>query len=142
MSSLIRSLDQTLSFQRLLWGVPLCLAVHNVEEARRVGEFVGLTRRINPWITLEERQFLALATSMTLAAVVLASRAAADDERSTTLLLWVQAGLFVNAFVPHLLLSVRLRRYTPGVATALLLNIPFTLYLFHRAFREGYLQLP
>ncbi len=102
MSSFIRYLDRTLSFQRLLWGVPLCLAAHNLEEARRVGEFVGLTRRINPWITLEGRQYLVLTALMTLAAVALASRAAAGDERGSTLLLWIQAGLFVNAFAPHL----------------------------------------
>lgn len=100
MSPLIRYLDRTLSFRRLLWGVPLCVAAHNLEEARRVGEFAGLTRRVNPWITLGERQFLVLAALMTLAVVALASRAAAGDERCATLLLWVQAGLFVNAFAP------------------------------------------
>lgn len=142
MSPLIRYLDRTLSFRRLLWGVPLCVAAHNLEEARRVGEFAGLTRRVNPWITLGERQFLVLAALMTLAVVALASRAAAGDERCATLLLWVQAGLFVNAFVPHLLLSVRLRRYTPGVATAALLNIPFAFYLFHRTLDVGNWQVP
>lgn len=49
-------------------------------------------------------------------------------------LVCVQVGLFLNALVPHLLLSLWSRRYTPGVATALLLNVPFTPYLLYRAF--------
>jgi hypothetical protein len=53
----------------------------------------------------------------------------AAPDRSA-LLIGVQVILCFNIFVPHLLLTLRLRRYTPGVATATLLILPYSLYLF------------
>lgn len=48
------------------------------------------------------------------------------------------AMVLLNVFLPHLLATVALRAYTPGVLTALALNLPFTAYLFRRALSEGY----
>ncbi|HJS73278.1 MAG TPA: HXXEE domain-containing protein [Vicinamibacteria bacterium] len=42
-----------------------------------------------------------------------------------------------NAFVPHLLGTVLLGSYVPGVVTGLLV-IPFTTWLIHRAVVEDY----
>ena len=48
----------------------------------------------------------------------------------------IQAILFVNAFVPHIVMTVKMKLYSPGLITAVLINIPFTIYLFTRAFNE------
>jgi hypothetical protein len=48
----------------------------------------------------------------------------------------MQAILFFNAFVPHLVATIRFRLYSPGVVTAVLITIPFSIYLFQRAFAE------
>ncbi len=48
----------------------------------------------------------------------------------------IQAIVFLNAVVPHVVLLFILQAYNPGAVTAIFLNIPFTLYLFHRAMEE------
>lgn len=49
----------------------------------------------------------------------------------------VQAVVAVNV-LSHLLAAAVLRGYTPGVVTAVLFNLPFSLYFFRHAAREGW----
>ena len=45
----------------------------------------------------------------------------------------MQAILFFNAFIPHLRSTIHFRMYSPGVVTAVLITILFSIYLFQRA---------
>lgn len=143
-----RLLDQGPGLRPLLWGVPLCMTAHNAEEALGIGELIGPVERFPPRLAGVRRfvflggprRFLIAAALLTLgtwAVAALATRGEAYDPLLGGILVAVQAGLLLNALVPHLLLSVWMRRYTPGVATALLLNVPFGIYLLHRALDAG-----
>jgi hypothetical protein len=48
--------------------------------------------------------------------------------------------MLLNVLFPHVVASLALRRYMPGTATAVLLNLPVTIGLLLRAFREGYVE--
>lgn len=48
----------------------------------------------------------------------------------------MQAILIFNAFIPHLAATIHFHLYSPGVITATFINIPFSIYLFRRAFAE------
>jgi len=50
--------------------------------------------------------------------------------------------MLLNVLVPHLLATVALRRYMPGLATALILNLPVTILLLQHALTEGYVTFP
>ena len=52
------------------------------------------------------------------------------------------AVFFGNALVPHLAGAMLLGAYVPGVATAVLLVIPFTVLWSVKAFREGWVRGP
>jgi hypothetical protein len=45
----VRELNGILSLQQALWGVPLCLTIHNAEEALGVSDLVAQLRRLFPW---------------------------------------------------------------------------------------------
>ena len=49
--------------------------------------------------------------------------------------------MLLNVFFPHLLATLIMRRYAPGTATALLLNLPATLLLLIGGFQQGYIRL-
>lgn len=117
-----------LSTQLLLWGVPVCLTLHNLEEGLGVAELVPLLRGMFPWFRLTARAFLLALVALTAIVWMLALLLPAPER--SAMLLGVQAVLLFNAFVPHVWLSLRLRRYTPGVATAVLLVVPYSIYLF------------
>jgi hypothetical protein len=51
----------------------------------------------------------------------------------------LQAVILINVFVPHIAVSLRILNYNPGVLTAVCFNLPFSLYLFRRAYLEDYL---
>jgi len=43
----------------------------------------------------------------------------------------------LNVFIPHVPAAVALGGYAPGVATAVLINLPFSIYFLRRSLGEG-----
>jgi hypothetical protein len=63
----------------------------------------------------------------------------AGQER--TLLLYAYAAvMLLNAFVPHLVATLLLQRYAPGLATGLLLNVPVCGLLIWHALATAYVS--
>lgn len=132
-----------LSFIQLLWGVPVLLAIHNLEEAPFMEKWSKeLPLPIHPIVST--RQFVAAVTLLTIAgfAATYFGITTANKSIGTSIILGVQMIMLVNAIAPHLVTTLRFRKYSPGIVTALLLNIPFSIYLFQRAMWEGYLSWP
>ncbi len=132
----------SLSFDRLLWLVPIFFALHNLEEAPFMD---GWSKKI-PWKvhpTVTTRQFAIAVTFLTLAGVLLTYIALDYLPKPTGyfLVLGIQAILLFNAFIPHIGSAIRFRMYSPGVVTAVLITLPFSFYLFRRAFAENILTV-
>lgn len=128
----------SISFDRLLWLVPIILAIHNVEEAPFMeGWSKRLPLEIHPTVTT--RQFVIAVTFLTIAGFVLTYFGVEylANQTGTLMVLGIQAILLFNTFVPHLAATLRFRMYSPGVVTAILITLPFSLYLFRRALHEN-----
>ncbi|HTR80724.1 MAG TPA: HXXEE domain-containing protein [Bacteroidota bacterium] len=148
MSALFRFFDRSLTFKQLLWLIPILLTLHNVEEALTMPQWVATNLAaikshlsFDPGIEFTSTQLL---VSLSLATVVPWGAAifCVNGEKGSikvALLILLQAIVFLNAIVPHLSWTVWMGEYNPGFITALLINLPFSLYFFRRAFREGYL---
>jgi len=50
------------------------------------------------------------------------------------------AAMLANVLIPHIALTLAMRRYMPGVATAVALNLPLLSLLVVMAIREGYVS--
>lgn len=125
----------------LFWLVPVFLTLHNMEEAPFMEKWSKrLPVKIHPVVST--RQFVVAVTVLTIAAFCLTYIGLEwlPVPLGYQLILGVQAILFVNAFIPHLATTIRFRLYSPGVLTALLLNVPLSVYLFQRAMAEGILN--
>lgn len=132
----------TLSFDRLLWLVPIFFALHNLEEAPFLEAWSKrIPLKIYPTVTT--RQFAIAVTFLTLTGVLLTYIALDYLPKPTGyfLVLGIQAILFFNAFIPHIGSMIRFRMYSPGVVTAVLITLPFSFYLFRRAFAENILTI-
>lgn len=130
-----------LSMEQLLWLVPIFFTLHNLEEAPFMeGWAKGLPLRIHPVVTT--RQFTCAVIFLTLAGFLVTYWGVEHMHNTTGYLLvfGIQAILFFNAFIPHIGSAIRFRMYSPGVVTAVVITIPFSLYLFHRALRENILH--
>ena len=128
------SLLDSLSFDRLLWLVPVFFMLHNMEEVPFMENWTKrLPSKIHPPVST--RQFVIAVTFLTLAGF-LVTYFGVEYLQNTTgylLVIGIQAILFVNAFVPHIASMIRFRMYSPGAVTAILVTIPFSVFLFRRA---------
>lgn len=129
-----------MSRRALLWLVPILLTLHNLEEAismpafigRRNASVPGAMREIIPPVTY--RQFLIALVIITIIPYLVALLWLSRDW-AAYLLLCFQVVMLINVFA-HLLMALFLRGYAPGLVTALLINLPFSLYLLGRALAE------
>ena len=121
----------------MLWMVPIFFMLHNMEEAPFMERWSKrLPVKIHPRVTTS--QFVVAVVFLTVAGfiVTVVSLTWLPAPTGYLLILGMQAVLLVNAFVPHLVTTLRFRLYSPGIMTAVLITLPFSIYLFQRAFAE------
>lgn len=130
--------------RRLLWLVPLLLTLHNVEEAiflkvvRPAGMVPDFLAGLLPTIT--PAQFLAALAVVTVVPWLFAASGPLERRsRAFLLVLGTQMVVLLNV-ASHAASAVWLRSYVPGLVTALLVNLPFSLYLFRRALQGSWVR--
>jgi hypothetical protein len=117
------------SFARLQWALPVAVTLHNLEEAiwlpSAAKHFDMLPRHMSPG------RFRIGVGVLTVAAYLITWFSVADGPASTWTYLFVAYtfAMFLNVFVPHVPAAILLRRYAPGVVTAVLVNLPVTTLL-------------
>ena len=129
-------LDQV-PLEDLLWLVPVFFLLHNLEEAPFMESWSKrLPLKIHP--SISTRQFTVAVSFLTLAGFLVTYFAIRLHHSTGYLLvLGIQGVLFFNAFVPHIASTIYFRMYSPGVITATVITIPFSIYLFRRALLEN-----
>ena len=136
------------SRSQLLWLVPVLAAVHNMEEAVAFPRYLPLVlervpqawRAIAGPITLG--QVWAALGLVTLIPFALAIWTALRPELAAPvwLLLLIQATLLLNVLWHVSAATVLFDGYAPGLVTAVLVNLPFSIYLIWRAAKENWLS--
>ena len=130
-----------LSIDQLLWLVPVFFTLHNLEEAPfMAGWSKRLPIQVHPTVTT--RQFTIAVIFLTISGFLITYYGVGYLHNPTgyLLVLGIQMILFFNAFLPHIGTTIRFRMYSPGIVTAVLITLPFSIYLFQRAMREGVLS--
>lgn len=132
--------------RRLLWLVPLLLTLHNVEEALFMEGFLARLASALPAFlsgvlpTITYGQFLAALGVVTAVPWLFAASGPLERRsRAFLLVLGTQMVVLLNV-VSHAAAAVWLRFYVPGLATALLVNLPFSVYLFRRALAGSWVR--
>ncbi|RHW33451.1 HXXEE domain-containing protein [Lysinibacillus yapensis] len=115
-----------------------CIAItlHNIEEAILLPKWSQHSSKFQKPVT--SREFLFAVVIITALAYVSAFSYLFKPE--SHLAKWVFLGflgsMIVNAIVPHLLATVLMKKYAPGLLTGLLLNIPINSLILYQMF-EG-----
>lgn len=118
----------------VLWLFPVAFALHNLEEALWLPGWSQHAGRFHPPVGAGEFRF-ALAV-LTVGGFLLTGLAPRRGGRWFLALTGLWGVMLLNIVFPHLLATVALGRYAPGLATALLLILPVNTYLLRRAFQE------
>ena len=129
-------------FENYRWLLIPVMAIHNLEEWATFPAYGSISPSLTPhgveppWRVLEVAWVI---VTVLPSALVIAAAGARHSRLFDTLVCWVASIYLANAFIPHAIDLVIGRKYAPGVATALLLNLPFCALLLRQAAREHYL---
>lgn len=129
-----------LDFRTLEWLFPIVVTLHNSEEAIWLPDW---WKRSGIWhgrVTPRSFRFAAAVLTFLAYAVTWLSVVAGRQSVWTYLAFGCIAATLVNVLVPHLAATIAMRCYVPGVATAVLLNLPVLALLVVCALREGYVS--
>lgn len=129
----------TKSLRTLLWCIPFFTAVHNAEEALTMPSWIELHLVLLRskffffhYLTFSTEQLYISLLLVTIVPLIITAFALKREltKNSVMLLLTLQSVIGWNAVVPHAAGTVLLGMYNPGLVTAVVINIPFTVFLF------------
>lgn len=130
-----------MNFVLLSWLFALVITLHNVEEGWLLPPWSRSAGRWHQPIGAGE--FRCAVGILTVLAYLVVYLATSSDKGSVGnyLLAGYALAMLLNVLFPHTLATIIMRRYAPGTATALLLNLPITVLLLFTAIRGSYIQL-
>jgi Protein of unknown function with HXXEE motif len=114
----------------ILWLFPFVTLLHNLEEAIWLPAWSQHGSHLHP--PVEPLPFRFSVMTLSLLAFVITYLASRGGQRSLEVYAAYSAAMLGNVVLPHVLQSVMEWAYTPGIATALALNLPVNGYLLWR----------
>ncbi len=93
-----------------------------------------------PQMSVGEFTLAVIFLTFAVAALVAVTALNPMNEAGVFIMILIQAMMLVNAILPHLAATLWYRIYSPGVLTGTVLQIPFTIYLVHRAMENQLLS--
>ncbi len=130
-----------MSFSLLCWLFAVAITLHNLEEALWLPQWSkSVGRWHHPVGAWEFRFAVGVLTALAYGAAYLAV-VSGRETVGAYLISGYALSMLMNVLFPHLLATILMRRYAPGTATALLLNLPVTLLLLYQGFQQSYIRL-
>ena len=135
-----------LSRNAVLVLIGLTLSLHNAEEYFAFPAFLASAgQRLPQWFPAGQLQRaahhlpIALALATVLPLVVIGLALITKRHALLVMALLVEAILLVNSFA-HMLTALLIGTYVPGLVTAIVVNLPFGIYVLRRAVRERWVR--
>jgi hypothetical protein len=128
-----------MSFRKLQWLFPLVVTIHNAEESLWLPAWA---RHTSWWpMLVAPKVFLFAASVLTLLAfaVTYLSFRTGPQTACSYITVGYMVAMLANA-LPHVSASLLTRSYMPGLATALVLNVPVLWLLVSLSWRERYVS--
>ena len=129
-----------MDFILLVWLFALAVTVHNIEEAMQLPAWSKNAGKWHHPVGAREFRFAVIVLTLLAYTVALLATAGGKESVGAYLAAGYALAMLLNVFFPHVIATVMMRRYAPGTLTALLLNLPVTLFLLYRGFQDGYIH--
>jgi hypothetical protein len=125
----------------LAWAFALAVAIHNLEEAIWLPAWSQSAGRWHRAVSGREFRFAVTVLSILAVLCALLANMQGPQSLGAYAVSGYALTMLLNVLFPHLIATLALRRYVPGTATALLLNLPVTAALLHAAIVDGWIDL-
>jgi hypothetical protein len=131
--------------RQVLWLIPILLTLHNLEEAIAMRRFLPSLKERTPaaiGAVLAQVDYHGFLVALIIAtvlpfAIVWWVWVRPESRVALWAALGIQAVVALNV-LSHIAAAIVFGGYSPGLATAVLVNLPFSAYLFSRAWIEGW----
>ncbi|MFZ0684855.1 MAG: HXXEE domain-containing protein [Terriglobales bacterium] len=128
-------------FQKLQLLFPIAVTLHNVEEGIWFpGWWTRHARLVSVHPNPDVFRFALAGLAVAAFAITYLSARKGKESIWAYLMFGYIVAMLANVFIPHIPASVVLRSYTPGVVTAVLINLPVMSLLAIRAVRERWVS--
>ena len=122
---------------KIIFLLPIAFAIHNLEEVLRMESW---SKTFQTSVTTEQFS-IAVSLFTILAFVLIYVKKFYRTEIQYFYFVSSFAGmLFLNVFFPHLIASIYFKQFSPGVVSALLINLPLSGYLLWLIFKSQKLK--
>jgi hypothetical protein len=136
------SLSDMRTIPWFFWLFPIAFALHNVEEALFLPAWSKAAGKFHKPVGSFEFSFaVACLTVFSILVTVLFSLKGKQSLAGYVFLAF-NFGMFVNVFFPHLVATIALKKYCPGLLTGVVLLLPTTGYLLYYGFFNEYFVFP
>ena len=113
----------------------LAFIIHNIEEAIWLPGWSKHAKKYHR--TVEFNEFVFAVLIITVSGIMLTFLKCTTGNKTVNCLYLGYVGMMVlNAIFPHLLATIALRRYAPGLITAIVLNAPIGCYIIFESLNE------
>jgi len=117
----VNKLDE---FIYLIYIFPLAVTLHNIEEALWLPKWSGIAKRYHKPVNKNEFHFALICVTVLVYLASFLYLIFYDLEIFRYIYFGFIGMMIINAVFPHLVATIVLKRYAPGVVTGLLINIP------------------
>lgn len=129
-----------MDFITLTWLFVVATAVHNAEEALWLPAWSRTAGRWHGAVGATEFRFAVAVLTVLAAFSAWLAAMQGKESLGTYLVSGYALAMTLNAIFPHFLATFALRRYMPGTATGMFLNLPIGVALLTQAMSEGYID--
>jgi Protein of unknown function with HXXEE motif len=129
-----------MKFGNLQWLFPIVVTLHNAEEAIWFPDWTNRAGRWHAPVTPGVFRFAVAVFTVLAFGVTWLSATSGKQTVWTYLTFGYMVAVLANVLIPHLVVSVVMRRYMPGLATGVALNLPTLSLLVFLAVKEGYVS--
>jgi hypothetical protein len=132
--------EMYMSFGDMQWLFPIVVALHNAEEAIW---FPAWSRRAGRWhAPIAPGVFRFAVVVLTVLAFMVTWLSARSGKQAvwTYLAFGYMVAMLANVLIPHIAVTIAMRRYMPGLVTGVVLNVPVLYLLLKLALEEGYVS--
>lgn len=130
-----------MDFVVLCWLFAVAITIHNTEEALYLPAWSVTAGRWHSHVSAPVFRFAVVV--LTLAGYLLAVLVTLMGKQSIPAYLigGYALAMLLNVIMPHTVATLALRRYAPGLATGLILNLPVTAMLLYQGLSTGWITL-
>ena len=124
------------------WLFPIAFTIHNIEEAFWLPAFSKSAGKFHKPVNTFEFVFALII--LTLASILITILFYHNGKESLACYLFFafNFGMLVNVFYPHLIATIFLKKYCPGLITGIIFLIPSTTYILIYGYQNQYFLFP